>query len=213
MKLLIVAATTAEITPFLAHFKLPSTSFIVADKFDVLITGVGMVATAFALGQTLNNNYKLVVNVGIAGSFTRGLNLGEIVQITKDTLAELGAEDRENFIPLPELGFGENAFESSFSGKLDLKKIQGITVNKVHGHNESIEKTIDRYQPQTESMEGAAIFYACKKLKISALQVRGISNYVEPRDRENWQIDLAIKNLNSWLISFIENYEQKMTND
>lgn len=213
MKLLIVAATAAEITPFLAHFKLPDNSLIITEKFDVLITGVGMVATAFALGKALNTNYNLVINVGIAGSFTRGLNLGEVVQITKDTLAELGAEDRENFIPLPELGFGENIFETNFSGKVDLKKVDGITVNKVHGHNENIEKTIKRYQPQTESMEGAAVFYAGKKCNISTLQVRSISNYVEPRNRENWEIGLAIKNLNAWLINFLENYEQKMTND
>lgn len=213
MKLLIVAATTGEIAPALSHFKLAQTSFIETRKFDVLITGVGMVATAFAMGQKLTPNYNLVVNVGIAGSFTRGLALGEVVQVTKDTFAELGAEDEENFISLPELGFGEHAFETRFIEKIGLKKVESITVNKVHGHNESIENTIKRYQPQTESMEGAAVFYAGEKLGIPALQVRSISNYVEPRNRESWEIGLAIKNLNSWLITFLENYEQKMTND
>ena len=54
-------------------------------------------------------------------------------------------------------------------------------------------------------MEGAAVFYACKMNNVPCLQVRAISNYVEPRNKENWQINLAINNLNNWIINFIEN--------
>ena len=73
MKLLIVAATEAEIAPTLAHFNLIGNSFIESERFDVVITGVGMVATAIALGQRLNENYNLVLNVGIAGSFAKNI--------------------------------------------------------------------------------------------------------------------------------------------
>ena len=204
MKILIVAATEAEIAQALTHFSLRRASFIETEKFDVLITGVGMVATAFALGQKLSNKYNLVLNVGIAGSFDREIELGALVNISQDIFAELGAEDGENFITLPQLGFGENEFSSSANAAPTLKKVKGITVNKVHGNAQSITKTIALYRPQTESMEGAAVFYACTKLNIPALQVRSISNYVEPRNREGWQIGLAVQNLNEWLISFIE---------
>jgi len=203
MKLLVVAATQAEIAPTLAHFGIASNNFIETKNFDLLITGVGMVATAFSLGKQLSNRYSLVLNVGIAGSFDRGISLGEVVNITQDTFAELGAEDHNNFITLPQLGFGENAFSSSAETTLNLKKVKGITVNKVHGNAQSIEKTIQLYQPQTESMEGAAVFYASQQLNIPVLQIRSISNYVEPRNRESWQIGLAVKNLNDWLIGFI----------
>lgn len=203
MKLLVVAATQAEIAPTLAHFGIASNNFIETENFDLLITGVGMVATAFSLGKQLSNQYNLVLNVGIAGSFDRDIALGEVVNITHDTFAELGAEDHENFITLPQLGFGENTFSSSAETAVNLKKVKGITVNKVHGNAQSIEKTIQLHQPQTESMEGAAVFYACQQLNIPAMQIRSISNYVEPRDRESWQIGLAVKNLNDWLIEFI----------
>lgn len=203
MKLLIVAATEAEIATTLAHFNLTTNNFIEAEKFDILITGVGMVATAFALGQQLSNKYSLVLNVGIAGSFNRDIAPGELVNITQDIFAELGAEDHENFITLPQLGFGENIFSSTTNTDLSLRAVKGITVNKVHGNAQSIEKTVALYQPQTESMEGAAVFYACNQFNIPALQVRSISNYVEPRNRENWQIGLAVKNLNDWLIEFL----------
>ncbi len=204
MKLLIVAATEAEIAPTLTHFNLSGNSFIESENFGVLITGVGMVATAFALGQKLNENYNLVLNVGIAGSFDKNIPLGELVSITQDTFAELGAENHDDFISLAELGFGENSFKNSAAIATGLPGVKGITVNKVHGNAQSIEKTIKLYHPQTESMEGAAVLYACQKLNIPTLQIRSISNYVEPRNRENWQIGLAVKNLNDWLIAFLE---------
>lgn len=203
MKLLVVAATQAEIAPTLAHFGIASNNFIETENFDLLITGVSMVATAFSLGKQLSNQYNLVLNVGIAGSFDRDIALGEVVNITHDTFAELGTEDHDDFITLPQLGFGENTFFSSAETALNLKKVKGITVNKVHGNAQSIEKTIQLHQPQTESMEGAAVFYACQQLNIPAMQIRSISNYVEPRNRESWQIGLAVKNLNDWLIEFI----------
>ncbi|WP_343531147.1 futalosine hydrolase [Pedobacter sp.] len=203
MKTLVVAATQAEIAPTLAHFGIASNNFIETENFDLLITGVGMVATAFALGQKLNNKYTLVLNVGIAGSFDREISLGEVVNITHDTFAELGAEDHDNFITLPQLGFGENSFSPTTETALTLREVKGITVNKVHGNAQSIEKTIQLHQPQTESMEGAAVFYACQQLNIPVLQIRSISNYVEPRNRESWKIGLAVKNLNDWLIGFI----------
>lgn len=203
MKLLVVAATQAEIAPTLAYFGIASNNFIETENFNLLITGVGMVATAFSLGKQLSNQYNLVLNVGIAGSFDREIMLGEVVNITHDTFAELGAEDHENFITLAQLGFGENTFSSPAEAALSLKKVKGITVNKVHGNAHSIEKTFQLYQPQTESMEGAAVFYACQQMNIPALQIRSISNYIEPRNRESWQIGLAVKNLNDWLIGFI----------
>jgi len=203
MKLLLVAATEAEIAPTLSHFNLVSGKFIETEKFDVLITNVGMVATAFALGQVLSDKYSLVLNVGIAGSFDKSISLGEVVNITQDTFAELGAEDHDSFITLPELGFGENSFSSITKTPLTLKEVRGITVNKVHGNTQSIEKITQLYQPQTESMEGAAVFYGCQQIKIPVLQVRSISNYVEPRNRANWQINLAVSQLNHWLINFL----------
>jgi len=205
MRTLIIAATEAEIAPTIAYFNLKSSHFIETENFDFLITGVGMVATAFALGQKLNKKYKLAINIGIAGSFDRNIKLGELVNVIEDTFAELGAEDHEEFITLPQLGFGKNSFSSTVKKDLQLEEVKGITVNKVHGNAQSIENITRLYHPQVESMEGAAIFYAAEQLSIPALQIRSISNYVEPRNRENWQIGLAISTINNWLIDFLEN--------
>lgn len=100
MLILIVAATSFEVEPLVNSF---------GNKLDVLITGAGMVPTAFALGRQFNmHKYDLVINLGIAGSFDRSITPGYVVEITEDTFAETGAEDDQEFIPITTLGFGEN---------------------------------------------------------------------------------------------------------
>jgi futalosine hydrolase len=44
-------------------------------------------------------------------------------------------------------------------------------------------------------MEGAAFFYAANLLDVPSIQLRAISNYIEPRDRSKWEIKLALENL------------------
>ncbi|WP_341867687.1 futalosine hydrolase [Pedobacter jejuensis] len=203
MKTLVVAATKAELTFLYQHFNLDDGDFVEAKNFDILITGVGMVATAFALGKHLTHKYKLVINLGIAGSFDRNIELGSLVNITEDTFAELGAEDGENFLTITDLGFGENTYKAKCSINTNILKVTGVTVNRVSGNDKNIRNLMERLNPQTESMEGAAVLYACQKEHVDCLQIRSISNYVEPRNRDKWQIGLAIKNLNDWAIAFL----------
>ncbi len=207
MQILIVAATQAEIQPLLNYFNEKK-------PFDVLITGVGMVATAYALGnKTSISKYDLTINLGIAGSFDKNIALGEVVNIQKDCLSELGAEDGDYFIDIQSLGFGESIYENDadinyFSNRFNLKKVSAITVNTVHGNEGSILKISQQLHPQLESMEGAAFFYACQHAGIMGLQIRAVSNYIEKRNRDNWNIALAIKNLNNFAIQFIEDITQ-----
>jgi len=41
--------------------------------------------------------------------------------------------------------------------------------------------------------------YACELMKVQYAQVRAISNFVEPRNKEAWKLKKAIKNLNEVL--------------
>lgn len=209
MKILLVAATNAEISILTEHFGLSGGALMKTEKFDLLVTGVGMTATAFALGKHLSNRYNLVLNLGIAGSFDTSIALGTVLNVVADDFSELGAEDQEQFLPIDDLGFGKSSYHA-YNNLLHpslstLKKVKGITVNTVHGNAESIEAIKNRLHPVTESMEGAAVLYSCEEAGIPCLQIRSISNYVEPRNRESWKIGLAIKNLNDWAIGFLTN--------
>lgn len=210
MRVLLVAATESEVLSLKSEVgSWKSDSRLKTQDLELLITGVGMVATAFALGRHLaSHQYDLAINLGIAGSFDRNIALGEVVEIVEDNLSELGAEDGEEFLTIESMGFGESKFKAtavlSDYGNFDLKQVTAVTVNTVHGHEASIEKLTDRIKPQLESMEGAAFFYACRQAGVPCLQIRAVSNYVEKRNRDAWQIGLAIKNLNSFALDLLK---------
>jgi futalosine hydrolase len=207
MKILVVAATRAELTGLFTAFGILPADFVQTPKFDVLVTGVGMTATAFALGQRLPAGYQLVLNLGIAGCYDRSIPLGSVLNIVTDEFSELGAENGDGFLSIKDLGFGEAGYAAKYDPRYieltSLKKSKGITVNTVHGNTQSIAAIVKRVAPGTESMEGAAVFYCCYKTGTPCIQIRSISNYVEERNRDSWEIGLAIKNLNSWAIEFL----------
>lgn len=215
-KFLIVAATRFEVQPLIDHFKISLSqseglTHLKQNNTDIslLITGIGLVNTAYHMGRVHGSSFDIIINAGICGSFNRDFLLGEVVNIQSDCIAEMGAEDDEQFITYTDMGLGgtniyENKISFEYSPLNNLKKANAISVNKVHGNAESIEKIQSLFSPDVESMEGAAFFRGCNNISGNYLQLRSISNYVEKRDKSKWNIPLAIGNLNAFLIKLIE---------
>ncbi|MBX3164348.1 MAG: futalosine hydrolase [Bacteroidetes bacterium] len=204
MKLLLVSATPFEIEPctaFLKNFKTENVSV------KICITGVGMVNTAFELGKLHHEKFDLVINAGIAGSFNKH-NIGDVVQVNEDCFSEMGAEDGGKFLSIDELGFAaqcvklNSVFENDFTKQ--IKTAKGITVNTVHGNEQSIASAVKKHNPDIETMESAAFIHAANANNWKALQLRAVSNQVEKRNKGNWNIPLAIKNLNETLIELLK---------
>jgi futalosine hydrolase len=208
VRILIVAATEPEVAPMLGRMYSTPTADTCVDTYthgihdiDVLITGVGMVATAAWCSRAMTqSSYDLALNFGICGTFDSFIDLGTVVHITSDRLAELGAEDRDRFLTLEELELsGESEFvnlDPPSNPELDsLPAVTAITVNTVHGNERSIAAICERFNPQVESMEGAAFMSACLIHKVPFAQVRAVSNLVEPRNRDAWKMAEAMHNL------------------
>lgn len=206
---MLLAATSFELQPI----KEAVQDISVLKQLDFLDAGVGMVSTAYHLSRHLcKNRYDLAINLGIAGSFSEKFPLGTVVEVHSDCFLELGAEDGENFLNLSQMKLvDENEFP--FEGNklfVDapkssaLPKAHGITVNKVHGNEKSIEKIMQSHHPDVESMEGAAFMYVCKMEKIPCIQIRAISNYVERRDTSKWRIREALQNLSPEIKKYID---------
>ena len=215
MNILIVSATEAEITPLIEYLKvalLPGTL-----SGSILITGVGMLNTAYELTKHLQGNkYDLVLQAGVAGSYITNIALGDVVFITSDQYGDTGAEDHDNYLDIFEMGLINPNISPYIVGKLltpllpvhnkiRLQQVSGLTVNTVSGSERTIKQRNDKYHCDVESMEGAALHYVCLREKVPFAQVRAISNYVTPRDKSQWKMKDAIINLNKWLIDFIEN--------
>tara|TARA_B100000683_G_scaffold90996_1_gene90133 strand:- start:9877 stop:10455 length:579 start_codon:yes stop_codon:yes gene_type:complete len=191
MKILFVIATISEIQK---------------EKFtfgDVLITGVGMLNTAIVLTKKLSEEkYDLVINLGIAGSFKESIKIGDVVEVFEEKISEIGYEDKNEFAEFADFSL-KTVFRNN--SHTDLKQVKSITVNTVHGNEKSIKNIVRRLNPDIENMEGAAVFKVCEIFNISCIQIRAISNFVEKRNKENWNIPLAIKNLNVEVEKIISN--------
>ena len=163
-------------------------------NIENLITGIGIANTISNLSPRLIKfNYDFLINIGICGSFDRRYNLGDVVEINEDCFSELGYEDDDKFRLFDNYNEINQFFK--FKSKTHLDSVKGITVNTVHGHEKSIEKVVKQFNPIVESMEGAACMMLAKQYTIPMIQIRGISNYVEKRNKDSWKIDLAINNL------------------
>ncbi len=225
MKIAIIAATSFEIDPLLQHLESEGrkASFFHFEykghEIHPLITGIGAMKTAFAMARfTEAPNLDLAINAGIAGSYNRDLQLGSVVHVTSDRFADIGVEEADgsftdvydleleakNKYPYTDGALVNDGLKYSF----DIQEVKALTVNKVHGTQESIDRILAKYQADIETMEGAGFHYACKNMDIQHVQLRGLSNYVEPRNRDGWQIELAIDQLNQTIINLLDNVEK-----
>jgi futalosine hydrolase len=194
-KILLVSATHAEMMK------------TQDSNFESLVAGVGIVATTFALTQRLTeSNFDLVIDLGIAGSFNPAFGIGFVVQVVSDRFSELGVEDNGRFIPADEMKLAkkEDVFFEAVIRIDSLPEADGITVNRVHGTAESINSVRQQFNPDIESMEGASVAYVCQKFNIPWVQIRSISNKIEPRNRDDWNIPLAIQNLHTEVSKYLE---------
>ncbi len=223
MRILIVSATSIEIKPLLKLLKhekridagLSSYSYKNL-HIDVLITGVGMVQTAFQMGKAFCRfQYDAALNFGIAGCFDNQTPLGTVFHIVTERLPEMGEENGEYMLSMIDLKLieedaipfkkgvmeNDNPIKSRVIKK--LPKVKGLTANTINESIEVIETIKTQYQPVTESMEGAAFFYACIHEGLPFAQIRAVCNHVGKRDTRYWDIPLAIENLNKTIFSIL----------
>lgn len=223
MYLTIVAATKMEVLPLIQYFQaslVPGEKFYASqdDKVHVLITGMGMMQTATHLAiYAMKHQRDVYIDAGVAGAFNRDITIGEVVHVVSETYGDFGVEDGDEFKDFYDLGFLEKKEDEFDHGLLvpfgDLKNhpqlqtirsVSSLTVNKVHGKEETIAMIMKKYPADIENMEGLAFFNVLNELQKSCIEIRSVSNYVERRNKENWDLPLSVKNLNEFLIRLVE---------
>lgn len=205
MNILLVSATEFEIASYLNQ----------KDTIDVLLTGVGMPMALYHLQKKITENrYNLVIQAGLAGAFTTKFELGETVLVKQDAFGDLGIEEKELFTPIFETDlFNKNEFpfengwlvnKNKILQQSTLEVVKAVTINKVTDKGSVKKQLIDSFNPDIETMEGAALHYVCLHQNIPFIQLRAISNYVGERDKTKWEIDVAISNLHNELIKLLK---------
>ena len=202
---LIVVATPLEWDGLFHKQKLPP-------NWELLITGIGMVNTAYRLGACLaKTDYQRVWNLGIAGSFNLSWRLGSLVEVVSDSFPELGCRTQNAWLDLQALGFPLMFHEKPIYNILqnpnppitDLQKAIGLTINTITGTDSQKNELLTRYQADIETMESAAVFLACCQANVPFTCIRAISNYVENRNTANWKIPDSLEALNQWFTKIV----------
>ncbi|MEF2279741.1 futalosine hydrolase [Deinococcus sp. YIM 134068] len=173
----------------------------------VVVSGVGPVAAALATQQALlTSDFDLAVSAGIGGAYPgSGLVPGDLAVSGVIVQADLGAQDGAAFLDLAALGLSvlpDSPHAGVFSvweGAADLAGRLGapcgptLTLNTVTGTAERAQ-ALARVYPDalTEGMEGAGVAHAALLAGVPALELRGVSNPVGPRDRAAWRIGEAL---------------------
>lgn len=216
MNCLIVAATSLEIKSFIAHCRTTEKLNHIDLQVDFLITGVGMVHTTYALLKHLQvKQPHIVVNAGIAGSFSEKYPPGVVVVVKDEVIADLGVIEKDGFKdvfdlklqPASQFPFTKKKLSNPYKVLLQRTKLPAVTsasVNQITTSKKTAALYIDKYKAAIENMEGAAVHYTCLRENISFVQIRSISNYVGDRNKKNWKINDAVKNLNTELIRLVE---------
>ncbi len=219
-KILCVSATEMEAR--LADYDRPGLPlseniYINGHVISRLVTGVGSVFTLWGLKQWLcaNGTPDLIINTGIAGSFRDEIRPGDVVMPVTDCFADFGTESGEGFSTAFESGLADPDMfpfsrgilraENRFVAKAAdmVRSVHAATVNTVSGTKGTIERIRTEFNPDIETMEGAAFFYLCAMEKVPFMALRAISNMIEIRDRSRWNIPLALENLEARLVEFI----------
>ncbi|MDO8746637.1 MAG: futalosine hydrolase, partial [Thermodesulfovibrionales bacterium] len=165
-----------------------------------------------------------VINFGIGGAYpSANLRAGDIAIADKEIYGDEGLWLKDGFHKADEIGIpllkkGRKKYFNEFQldkglikkatkiisprpplvkggwGDLKIKFGTFVTVSTITGTGRRAREIEKRFNAICENMEGAAVAHVCSMYGIPMLEIRGISNIVEDRDRSKWDIKTAAEN-------------------
>lgn len=162
---------------------------------------------------------ELIILFGIGGAYpSAGLKIGDIAIAKKEIYGDEGVMVKDGFhgakaIGIPLLKKDRKKYFNEFP--LDKKLVRRcvsvlklaplplthsvksgnfITVSTCNGTRKRALEIEKRYSAICENMEGAAVAHVCAAYGLPLIEIRGISNIVEDRDKAKWDLKLAADN-------------------
>ena len=185
-------------------------------------TGIGMLASGVKLTQ-LTTTYKpdLIIQMGIAGTYSKNEPLGKVMVVASESIADLGVRENGTFKDLFETGLqkeNEAPFKKRKLMNQGIKKVNllksdtaaGVTINEITTLPKRIKEIIEAHNPVLESMEGAALHYVGCFTKTPFIQIRAISNYVGERNKAKWKLKESIEQLEAYVLTYLATLENSL---
>lgn len=79
-----------------------------------------------------------------------------------------------------------------------------LTVGMASGDPEVAAQRYERHRACAENMEGSAVAHACLRFDTPVIECRGIANIAGNRDREQWNVDLALRNCHGIVLRLLQ---------
>lgn len=178
----------------------------------LLVTGIGIVNAAFAIGEALAGaEPEVAVLAGVAGTFyPERLPVGSSCTVTTEIWPEYGLRTVDEVDPRG-IGFslgrpgGENVWdriglERDYTAcGLGMPDVTGdavsLTVSGVTGTADQADALRLRYGADIENMEGFAVAYGCALRGVPMCELRTVSNLVGSRRADDWNLGAAFGEL------------------
>lgn len=177
----------------------------------LLVTGIGVINTAFTIGQALQVHApELVMLAGIAGTFDpERFPLGSAAMVRTEIWPEYGLKTGNEVDPV-KLGFslgevdqkpvwdrvnllsGKNLVNSGLDRLSKLPEAVSLTVSGVTATGEAAERYRTVYSADLENMEGFAAAYGAALAGVDICELRAVSNIVGSRESGDWDLKGAL---------------------
>jgi futalosine hydrolase len=184
----------------------------------LLCGGLGAVNTAHSLTCVLQSRRpSLLLQVGVGGAYPgAGLAIGDLALATSEQYGDLGIRTAAGWQPADAIGipvleldgvryFNDFPLDAELVALATeaLRRLPGtegmvrtgpfVTVQECTGLAALAAERAARQGAICENMEGAAAAHLCRLYGVRFLELRGISNRVEDRHREAWDLPLAAR--------------------
>lgn len=197
-----------------------------------IISGIGKANAAYAATLLIEKfSPSAVINFGIGGAYpSANLRAGDIAIADKEIYGDEGLWLKDGFHKADEIGipllkkggkkyFNEFPLDKSLVKKMfklsklltfnsqlltNIESGAFVTVSTVTGTGRRAREIEKRFNAICENMEGAAVAHVCAMYGIPMLEIRGISNIVEDRDRSKWDIKTAAENCQKIILALIK---------
>ncbi len=191
-------------------------------KISFHATGIGMLASGVKLTQLATTHKPdLMIQMGIAGSYSKTEPLGKVIVVASESIADLGVRENGTFKDLFETVFhkeNEAPFKKRKLINQGIKKVNllksdsaaGVTINEITTSPKRIKEIIEAHNPVLESMEGAALHYVGGITKTPFIQIRAVSNYVGERNKAKWKLKESIDQLEAYVLTYLATLENSL---
>lgn len=187
-----------------------------------ITSGVGKTNAAHAATVLIQKFMPgVMITFGVGGAYpSSGLQVGDVAVADKEVYGDEGVLLKSGFrgtdhmgIPLLTKGSRKYFNEFRLDRKYVKKAVQAarftsdhssyitrvkagpfVTVSACTGSRKKALELQKKYNAVCENMEGAAVAHICALYGKPMVEVRGISNIVEDRDKTKWDLVLAAEN-------------------